>query len=158
MAENDPDDRGSASKLLGRWMLRLFLPLPGALTGATLGFQVYFRQPGLNTDSAAPLILAGLWAFGGLLSGVLFSSLAVWLIQGSLRRLFSIGPLFTTGLTLFCLIGLCMGLYAPLEALLPSVLWPIHQKGTPQAPPRSQCAQTPPSSPNERKAWELECN
>lgn len=141
-------------------LLRLLWPLPGAITGAVVGFHLYFRQPGLNADSFAPLIFAGIWACGGMLSGALGTGIAAWLIQRSTHRLFSISPLFTDGLTLIFLTALCLGLYAPLEAHLPGLIWPPPQQSHAHTRPLSQpspCTQTPPTSPNARKSWELEC-
>jgi predicted PurR-regulated permease PerM len=109
-------------------LLRLCWPLPGALTGATLGFHLYFLQPGLNTDSAAPLIFASFWAFCGLVSGLVCTSMAAWLIERGLRSRLSTNPLITTFLTLLLLIGLCCVLHAPLEARLPALFWPSSQK------------------------------
>ena len=94
MAENNlaqtGSDSGSSSvhpkKSLAVVLLKLCWPLPGALTGAAVGFHVYFRQPGLNTDTAAPLVFAGFWAFFGLLIGMLCSSITAWLIERGLRR------------------------------------------------------------------------
>ena len=163
MAENDPITRltySAARKQWLVWLLRIFWPIPGAILGATLGFHLYFRQPSLNTDTLAPLIFASLWAFGGMLSGVLSTSIAAWLIQRSIHRCFSMSPLNSARLTLLCLIGLCFGLYAPLETRLPAVLWPVQpaQKASSRAlPTPSPCSQVPPSDFNARKSWELEC-
>lgn len=140
-------------------LLRRLWPVPGAVTGAALGFQLYFRQPGLNTDSLAPLIFAGLWALGGMLGGMVSTGLAGWLIERGVRRLFS--PVRVAGVTLLCLLLLCGGLYAPLEAGLTSWLWPAHQQEAvrPKAPVEPPpCQQEVPSDRALRKAWELECN
>ena len=163
MAENDPAAPLPVSRWKGRlllWLLRLLWPLPGAVTGAALGFHLYFRQPGLNTDTFAPFILASFWALGGMLAGMLGTGIAAWLIQRSVRRLFATGPLITACLTLLCLIGLCLGSYAPLEARLSALFWPKQPKESsrplaPTAP--SACTQAPPSDLNARKSWELEC-
>jgi len=153
----------TSSKYEKRLTLRLLQfcwPLPGALTGAAVGFHLYFRQPGLNTDSLAPLILASLWALGGMLSGALITSVVAWLIHRSLQRLLPTMPVITAGLPLAGLIVLCMGFHAPLQARLPSLLWPAHPQESvlPQpSPGTSPCTQPPPSDAKARKSWELEC-
>ena len=92
MAENDitqPSTGSSPSHSkhsLAVGLLRLCWSVPGALTGAVVGFQVYFRQPGLNADSAAPLTFAGFWAFCGLMIGMACSSIAAYMIDRGLRR------------------------------------------------------------------------
>lgn len=147
-------------KQISVWMLRLCGPLPGALTGAAAGFHLYFRQPGLNSDTLAPLVFAGLWAFGGMVCGALITGVAAWLIHRSLQRRLTARPLTTAGLTLAGLIVLCLGLYAPLQARLPALLWPAHSQPSvrPQpSPETSPCTQPPPSDANMRKFWELEC-
>jgi hypothetical protein len=147
-------------KQLSVWLLRLCGPLPGALTGAAAGFYLYFRQPGLNTDTVAPLVFAGFWAFVGMLCGALLTGVAAWLIHRSLQRRITTSPLTTAGLTLAGLIVLCLGLYAPLQARLPALLWPAHPQESvrPQpSPGASPCTQPPPSDANARKSWELEC-
>ncbi len=64
MAENDPAQPGSGSQSgrpkhsLAVGLLKLIWPLLGALSGAAVGFHVYFRQSGLNIDTAAPLVFA----------------------------------------------------------------------------------------------------
>jgi hypothetical protein len=134
--------------------------LPGALLGAALGFHLYFRRPGLNSDTFAPAIFAGLWAVGGLAIGALVTLAAAWLIDRALRRAFSWRPMTAAAVTLLGVVGLCTGLYAPLEARLPALLWPPAQPRSPSkqpTPERSPCAQAPPSDPAERKAWDLEC-
>jgi hypothetical protein len=141
-------------------LLRLFWPLPGALTGAAVAFHLYFRQPGLNTDTAAPLVFASAWALAGMLAGALCTSMAGWLIERGLRHWFPVRPLISSGLALVCLIGLCRGLYAPLEARLPALFWPSHQEESSRILPPSQpspCTQVPPTDPKARRAWELEC-
>ena len=163
MAENDPAAPvpvGARTGGLALWLVRLLWPLPGAIAGAGVGFQLYFRQPGLNTDTFAPFILASFWAFGGMLSGMLVTGIAAWLIQRGVRRLFSTGPLITACLTLLCLIGLCLVSYAPLESRLSALFWPKQRKEAPRplaAPAPSPCTQAPPSDLNARKSWELEC-
>jgi hypothetical protein len=123
MAENDPAQPGPGHRL-AVGLLRLCWLLPGALTGAAVGFHVYFRQPGLNTDTVAPLIFSGFWAFCGLLIGIVVSSVAAWLIERGLRRWLSSNPLITASLTLLWLIGLSCVLRAPLEARLAELFWP----------------------------------
>lgn len=132
MAENEsgsgsPADRGNPAS--SAWLLRLLWPLPGALTGAAVGFHLYFRQPGLNTDTAAPAILASLWALGGLFCGMLASITAGWLIDRGLRGLLRQRVLICGALTLLGLIALCSAIYPLLEARLPALLWParVHQ-------------------------------
>jgi len=145
--------------LLGSF-LQFLWPLPGALTGAAVAFHLYFRQPGLNTDTAAPLFFAGVWALGGMLAGALCSSMVGWLIDRGLRRWSPAGPSITSGLALVCVTGLCFALYAPLEARVPALLWPPHEETTSRivSPPESSpCAQTPPTDPRALRAWELEC-
>ena len=96
-------------------------PAPGAITGAVLGFHLYFRQPGLNTDSLAPLIFAALWALCGMLGGMVSTGLVGWLIERSVRRVF--GPVLAAGVALLCLLLLCGGLYVLLDTALASWLW-----------------------------------
>jgi hypothetical protein len=166
MAENDPAQPGTGSspghdnQSLAVGLLKLCWPLPGALTGAAVGFHVYFRQPGLNTDTAAPLVFAGLWAFCGLLIGMLCSRVAAWLIERGLRRWLSTNPLITASLTLLWLIGSCYVLRVPLEARLPVLFWPALQKSPARqqaVPTTSPCSQQPPTEPKARQAWDLEC-
>ena len=166
MAENDPAQPGTGSspshgkQSLTVVLLKLCWPLPGALTGALVGFLVYFRQPGLNTDTAAPLIFAGFWAFCGLLIGMACSSLAAWLIERGLRRWLPGKPSITASLALLCVIVLCYVLHAPLVARLPVLFWPAlhklpaHQQGVPTTSP---CSQAPPTERKARQAWDLEC-
>ncbi|NVO06400.1 MAG: hypothetical protein HXX19_10930 [Rhodoferax sp.] len=139
-------------------LLRFLWPLPGALMGAALGLNLYFRQPGLNTDSLAPLVFASVWALGGLLAGTLVAASAGGLIERGLRRL--CGPVAACGLTLLCLVVVCGGLYAPLELRLPKLFWPAHaQEPVPVQPPAriAACAQPAPTDPALRKSWALEC-
>jgi len=163
MAENDPARPGSGSspgRSVAVALLKLCWPVPGALTGAAVGFHVYIRQPGLNTDTAAPLIFAGFWAFCGLLIGIVISSIAAWLIERGLRRWFSSSPPITAGLTLLWLIGSCYVLRAPLEARLPELFWPaLHKLPARQqtVPTTSPCSQLPPTERKARQAWDLEC-
>jgi len=166
MAENDPAQPGSGSspghgkQSLAVVLLKLCWPLPGALTGAVVGFLVYFRQPGLNTDTAAPLIFAGFWAFCGLLIGMACSSLAAWLIERGLRRWLPGKPSITASLALLCVIGLCYVLHAPLVARLPVLFWPALQKLPAHqqvVPTTSPCSQAPPTERKARQAWDLEC-
>ncbi|MBK7422093.1 MAG: hypothetical protein IPJ48_02760 [Propionivibrio sp.] len=166
MAENDPAQPGPGSspghskQSLAVVLLKLCWPLPGALTGAAVGFHVYFRQPGLNTDTVAPLFFAGFWAFCGLLIGTLCSSAVALLIEHGLSRWLPGKPLITASLSLLCLIGLCYVLRAPLEARLPVLIWPALEKlpARPQAVPTpSPCTQTPPTERKARQAWDLEC-
>ena len=141
-------------------LLRLSWSVPGALIGAAVGFQVYFRRPGLNTDTAAPFIFAGFWAFCGLMIGMACSSIAAYMIDRGLRRWHPGKPLFTTGLTLLLLIGLCYVLRAPLEARLPVLIWPALQKlpmHQQEVPTLSPCSQPPPAEPKARQEWDLEC-
>jgi hypothetical protein len=141
-------------------LLRLCWPLPGALTGATLGFHLYFLQPGLNADSAAPLIFASFWAFCGLLFGMVCTSMAAWLIERGLRSMLSTNPLITTCLPLLLLIGLCCVLHAPLEDRLPALFWPAAQTLPARQPPVAQpspCTQTPPAERQARQSWDMEC-
>ena len=161
MAENESSKPSPASgEPLALWLLRLAWPLPGALSGAYLGFHLYFRQPGLNTDTFAPLFLAGLWAVGGMLSGALCSVIAGGLLELALRRMLPARPLLAGSLAIVCLIGLCLALPGPLVARLPGLLWPAQQAAaSPLLPPSqpSPCTQAPPVDGAARKAWELEC-
>jgi hypothetical protein len=153
MAENKPADQWPV------WLLRFISPLPGAITGAALGFHLYFRRPGLNTDTLAPAILAGTWALCGMAIGALITGMAGWLAQRRLRRWFPANPLIPCGLTVLCLSVLCLLLYAPLEARLPTLLWAAHQAQPSRPPPSSgpTCAQGPPADLATRKLWEQEC-
>lgn len=166
MSENDTAQAGTCSSSghpkhsLAVGLLRLCWPVPGALTGAAVGFQVYFRQPGLNADTAAPLVFAGFWAFCGLMIGIVCTCIAAWMIEWGLRRWQPGNPLFTTSLTLLLLIGLCYVLRAPLEARLPVMFWPALQKlpARQQAVPTpSRCSQAPPAERKARQEWDLEC-
>jgi hypothetical protein len=166
MAENDPAQPGSGSspghgkQSLAVVLLKLCWPLPGALTGAAVGFHVYFRQPGLNTDTAAPLIFAGFWACCGLLIGMMCSSLAAWLIERGLRRWLPGRPTITASLSLLCVIGLFYVLHKPLAARLPDLFWPaLHKLPARQQkiPTISPCSQLPPTERKARQAWDLEC-
>lgn len=147
------------NKPLAVWLARLLWPLPGMLSGAAIGFHLYFRQPGLNTDTVAPLFFAVWWALAGLLCGALCAAGAGWLIEALMRRLLPGLPLLASGVTLASLIGLCLALYAPIESRLPGLLWPKKQQARVQAPlpPVSPCKQAPPADLAARKAWELEC-
>ena len=149
----------SGDKPSAVWLARLLWPLPGMLMGAAIGFHLYFRQPGLNTDSAAPLFFAVWWALGGMLCGALCAACAGWLIEAVMRRLLPGMPLLASGVALACLTGLCLVLYAPIESRLPGLLWPKKQQASVQAPPPrvSPCKQAPPTDRVARKAWELEC-
>jgi hypothetical protein len=153
MAENKPADQWSV------WLLRFISPLPGAMTGTALGFHLYFRRPGLNTDTLAPAILASTWALCGMVLGALITGMAGWLAHRRLRRWFPANPLIPCGLSLLCLSVLCLLLYAPLEARLPALLWPAHQTQPLRAPPASgpTCAQEPPTDLATRTLWEQEC-
>lgn len=166
MAEDDSDLSGSSSnrdhpkRSLICTLLKLCWPLPGALAGAAVGFHVYFRQPGLNTDSAAPALLASRWAFFGLLIGLSGSMVAGWLIERGLRRWFSTNPSITASLTLLSLLGLSYVLHAPLEVRLPELFWPALQNLPAQQQPvstPSPCTQAPPTERQARLAWDLEC-
>ena len=141
-------------------LLKLCRPLPGALAGAVVGFHVYFRQPGLNTDTAALLFIAGLWAFGGLLIGMVGSSFAAWLIERALRRVLVGKPLFIASAIMLLLTALSPMLVAPLEARLPALFWPEVHK----LPARLQsvvrpstCSDDPPTEVRARQARDLEC-
>lgn len=144
---------------LALWLPRLLWPLPGMLAGATIGFHLYFRQPGLNTDTAAPLFFSVAWALVGVLLGALCTSFAGWLIELAMRRVFPTMPLVASGVTVACLAGLCVALYAPIESRLPGLFWPKKQQVPLQPPPpqSSACKQAPPTDLKARKAWELEC-
>jgi hypothetical protein len=163
MAENDFASRPPASgrrEQPAAWLMRLFWPLPGALAGAAVGFHLYFRQPGLNTDTAAPLIFAALWALGGMILGAMCTSIAAWLIDSGLRRLLPARQLITASLTMLCLVGICLTLYAPIEARLPALFWPPHQAEPSRTLPSSRpspCMQAPPTDRQARQSWELEC-
>ncbi len=141
------------------WLPRVLWPLPGMLMGAAIGFHLYFRQPGLNTDTAAPLILAAFWALGGMLLGALCTTGAGWLIELVMRRILPGMPLVAGGVALACLTGLCLALYAPIESRLPTLLWPGKQQAPVRPPPprESACKQVPPADAKGRQAWELEC-
>ena len=153
MAENKPADQWPV------WLLRFISPLPGAMTGAAVGFHLYFRRPGLNTDTLAPAILASTWALCGVAIGALITGTAGWLVQRRMRRWFPGNPLIPGGVSLLGLSILCGLLYAPLEARLPTLLWPPHQTQPSRAPPSSgpTCAQEPPSDLATRRLWEQEC-
>jgi hypothetical protein len=153
MVENRPVERWPV------WLLHFISPLPGGIAGAAVGFHLYFRRPGLNTDTLAPAILASAWALCGMLIGALLTSMAAWLARRLLRRWFSTSPLTTCALTLLCVAGLSLWLYAPLEARLPKVLWPPHQAEQSRPPPPSEptCAREPPADLPSRKLWEQEC-
>ena len=141
------------------WLPRVLWLVPGMLMGAAIGFHLYFRQPGLNTDTAAPLFFAVLWALGGLLLGAVCATCAGWLIELGLRRLLPRMPLVASGITVACLAGLCLAIYAPIESRLPALFWPNKQQVPvrPPSPQESACKQAPPADPKARQAWELEC-
>ena len=141
------------------WLPRVLWPLPGMLMGAAIGFHLYFRQPGLNTDTAAPLFFALLWALGGMLLGAGGTTCAGWLIELASRRLLPGMPLMASGVTVACLIGLCLALYAPIGNRLPALLWPKKQQAPvrPPLPQESACKQAPPADTKARQAWDLEC-
>jgi hypothetical protein len=133
--------------------------LPGALTGAATGFHLYFLRPGLNTDTVAPVIFAGVWAFCAMLAGALITSLASWFVERGLQRGLSVRPWVAGGLALLCVIGLCRWVYAPLQAHLPSLIWASPQTEQ-SGPPNSSgpnCAEEPPPNHVNRKLWEQEC-
>ena len=144
---------------LATWLPRALWPLPGMLFGAVIGFHLHFRQPGLNTDTAAPLFFAALWAVAGMLVGAVCTIGAGWLIELVLRRVLPGVPWLAGGITVACLAGLCLALYAPIERQLPALLWPKkpHPLLRPLAPQESACRQAPPAEPKARQAWELEC-
>ena len=163
MAETDRDvGAGRGGSLLSA-LLRACWPLPGALSGAAIGFHLYFRQPGLTTDSAAALFLASGWALGGMVCGLLCSSLAGALIARGLRRRLRASPPLAAGVALLCVTGLCWSVHAPLEARLPALLWPAPVKAIAPRPPAptsatvSPCRQPAPDERRARQAWELEC-
>ena len=141
------------------WLPRVLRPLPSMLMGAAIGFHLYFRHPGLNTDSAAPLFFAVLWALGGMLLGAMCTTCAGWLIELALRRLLPGMPLLASSVALACLTSLCLALYAPIESRLPDLLWPKKQQAPVRPPPlrESACKQAPPADAKARQAWELEC-
>jgi hypothetical protein len=149
----------SRDKALAVWLPRLLWPLPGMLIGAAIGFHLYFRQPGLNTDTAAPLFFSVLWSLGGMVFGALCTTCAGWLIELVLRRLLPGTPLMASGVTVVCLIGLCLALYAPIESRLPALLLPKKHQAPVRPPPaqESVCKQAPPADTKARQAWELEC-
>ena len=141
------------------WLPRVLWPRPGMLMGAVIGFHLYFRQPGLNTDTAAPLFFAILWAMGGTLLGAVCTTCAGWLIELAMRRMLPRMPLVASGVTVACLAGVCLALYAPIENRLPALFWPKKQQAPvrPPLPQGSACKQAPPADTKARQAWELEC-
>ncbi len=164
MAEIRPVD-GRAGHTPGRgwkvWLLRFCWPLPGALTGASLGFHLYFQQTGLNTDTLAPLVFASLWAVGGMLLGILSTGVAAWLVRRSVLVLLPDDSLTKDALTLILLMGLYAGLHAPLDVRLAAMIRAPADETEPArsvaVPELNLCAQAPPSEAKARKAWELEC-
>jgi len=161
-----PDDssRGRASAEsrdagLALWLPRLLWPLPGMLVGAAVGFHLYFRQPGLNTDTAAPFFLAVLWGIFGALLGALCTTCVGWLMELSLRRVIRGMPLVKSGAVCTSLAGVCLALHAPIETHLSTLLWPrAIQVPTPPLPAAiSPCQEAPPTDPKARQAWDLEC-
>lgn len=162
MPEDEAFRRTSAvrpGEAVAMWLPRLMWPLPGMLLGATIGFYLYFRQPGLNTDTAAPLFFAFFWALGGLLAGGLATACAGWAIDLAVRRALTDTPWVAGGVTLACLAGVSLVLHAPVESRLAALLWPARPAVATQ-PPRpgvTPCKQVPPTDPQLRKTWELEC-
>jgi len=141
-----------------RRLIQLLWPLPGAAGGAVLGFHLYFAQPAINTDSLAPLVLAGLWALTGMLAGALITGLGGWVFQLGMRRLSARSPTLAAGVILVLLTVASIGLTSLLDARLPGWIWP------PKAPAAivqpsgvAACAQVPPVESKEFKAWALEC-
>jgi hypothetical protein len=153
MAEDRPVDRRPI------WLLRLFYPLPGAITGAAAGFHLYLLRPGLNMDTLAPAIIASAWAVCGMLIGGLLTSLTAWLAERRFHRWFSTSPMMTGSLALLFLTGLSLWIHAPLEARLRTLLWPPHQteQSRPPAPSEPTCAQEPPSDQPNWILWQQEC-
>jgi MFS family permease len=106
------------------------------------------------------MIFASLWAFCGMVAGALCSVIAGWLIELVSRRVLRAAPFIAPGLALVCLICLCLGLFAPIEARLSMLLWPPWQHvpiHPPPQPQRSPCEQPPPTDRPGRQARELEC-
>ncbi len=164
MVESSPtagSPGSSRRQQIALWLLHFLAPQTGAVTGAVVGFRLYFETPGLNRDTLAPVIFAGGWALLGVFSGGLITYFAGWLIERRARRLLPDSPFIRVSLTILLLIGLCVGLYAPLEARLPGLIWPKeHQQQSirPAGQPlQSQCTQAPPSDPKIRRQWDLEC-
>lgn len=153
MADDKPAGSGSAA------FLRILYPLPGAVTGATAGFHLYFLRPGLNTDTLAPALFAAGWALCAMMVGALLTSLAGWLLERVLRRAVSASTMISCGLALLCLAGLCSLAYAPLLSRAPALLWPAQQAERAHSRESSgpACAQEPPLGSANRRLWEQEC-
>jgi len=140
--------------------MRGLWPVPGALSGAGLAFHVYFLQPGLNHDTFAPLVFAAMAAFAGLLVGALVSSVAGWMIDSVMRRIWPERPVLASIITLVCLVGLVLGSEPALESALPSLIWPrpAPANNAPAAGSRVEaCSEAAPIDAARRREWELEC-
>jgi hypothetical protein len=140
--------------------LRAFWALPGALSGATVAFHLYFRQPGLNTDTAAPLVLAVVWSGLGLLIGAVASFATAWVVHRALRRAWPASPALAAGGALACVVALAAVLQGPMETLLPTLLWPAPAPASsaPDSPRRdAPCTGAAPADPSLRREWDLEC-
>lgn len=153
-----PDSAHPPRRLL--WTM-VFWPLPGAVCGAALAFHVYFRQPGLNNDTAGPMIVGAVVALAGLVAGTLLSSAFGWAVDTWLRRQWPDHSSQTSIATLFILAVLFVGLEGLLESRLPALLWPRAAPATvvvpDRTPPELTCGAVAPTEPALRKAWELEC-
>jgi hypothetical protein len=91
--------------------------------------------------------------------GALCTTCVGWLIELTLRRLLPGMPLMASGVTVACLSGLCLAIYAPIENHLPALFWPKKQPAPVRPPPprESACKQAPPADAKARQAWDLEC-
>jgi hypothetical protein len=135
-------------------------PVPGALSGAALGFQAYFLQPGLNRDTLAPLAFGAMSAFAGLLVGVLVCAAAGRIIEAGLRRIWPEKPTLTSIVTLACLVGMVLASTPALDSALPTLIGPpgaadIHARG--KASGDQACGGAAPADAAQRREWELEC-
>lgn len=139
--------------------------LPGALAGAALTFVGFFMQPGLNTDTAAPLVFAFVLAVGGLLVGMVMGELLGgvlnrWLVQ------YLPGPLWAAHMATGLLSAVVwwgvwsVGRYHVLPAWLDqpkAVPTRSTPPTTPAQPHVSPCQLPPPADARARKNWEEEC-
>lgn len=156
MTQGDLAAPSASTWLRGLWSL------PGALTGAAIAFHVYFRQPHLNTDTTAPLLLASLWAVVGLVCGAVISVAAAMLMERGLRRVLPTNATLTSLVTLIFMAVLCGAIYSPIEVRLPALLWPAAPEGVlpPAVDPAggSACKAAPPTEARLRRLWDEECD
>ena len=140
-------------------------PLPAACAGAALVFVASLMRPGLNTDTAAPLVFAFVLAAGGLLVGTVLGDLLGrvlnrWLVQ------YLPGPLWAAHVATVLLSAVVwwgvwsVGRYHVVPVwwaqpkAVPTLSTPLP---TPAQPQVSVCQLPPPADARLRNSWDEEC-